>query len=292
MRICRFEHQGAERSGIVLNETVVDLHWAAPELAERFAPGDTRTLLTLGGEALAELEAIARAAPAEARQPLGDVSLLAPIADPSKILCSWVNYLNPAMAKLPDQPVFFSKFDSAITGPTSDIILPRIAGDIVVEPEMTAIIGKRGRHIAEQDALSHVAGYTIVNDVTAFSHRLQVIVGSPGPYAMAKTFDSFAPSGPWITTRDEIADPHDLEVRQYLNGDLRTSANTSEAVFKLPKLISYLSGFFELRPGDMILTGSPPPNAGKPEFLKAGDRVRIEIEGLGHIESGVVEETA
>jgi 2-keto-4-pentenoate hydratase/2-oxohepta-3-ene-1,7-dioic acid hydratase in catechol pathway len=126
--------------------------------------------------------------------------------------------------------------------------------------------------------------------VTAFSHRLQILVGAQGPYGMAKTFDTFAPMGPWITTRDEIDDPHALDVRQDLNGTIRTSSNTSKAVFKLPTLISYLSGFFELRPGDLILTGSPPPDSGKPEFLSPGDRVRIEIEGLGVLENVVAAE--
>lgn len=287
MRLCRFQHEGAVRSGLVVEDGVIDLHKAAPDLASRFQPGDTRALLTLGDGLLAELAGLIAGAPAEARIALAKVTLLAPVANPSKIICSWVNYLNPAMAKLPDQPIFFSKYESAITGPGTAIRLPQIAGDIVVEPEMTAVIGTAGRHIAEADALSHVAGYTIVNDVTAFSHRLQIMVGAQGPYGMAKTFDTFAPSGPWIATRDEIADPHNLEVRQYLNGELKTSANTSEAVFKLPRLIAYLSGFFELQPGDLILTGSPPPNAGKPDFLSHGDIVRIEIEGLGVLENSV-----
>ena len=287
MKLCRFEHEGAVRSGVVVDGDIIDLHRAAPGLAEKFQPGDTRALLNLGESFLGECRGLIAGAPAEARIPLEEATLLAPIANPSRIICSWVNYLTPAMAKLPDQPIFFSKYESAITGPGAPIRLPKIASDIVVEPEMTAVIGTAGRHIAEADALSHVAGYTIVNDVTAFSHRLQIMVGAQGPYGMAKTFDTFAPSGPWITTRDEIADPHALEVRQFLNGELRTSANTSEAVFKLPRLIAYLSGFFELQPGDLILTGSPPPNAGKPDFLSHGDVVRIEIQGLGVLENPV-----
>jgi len=149
------------------------------------------------------------------------------------------------------------------------------------------VIGKAGREIAEADAMDHVGGYTIVNDVTAFSHRLQVLVGSIGPYMMAKTFDTFAPMGPWLTTADEIPEPHNLQVSQFLNGKLMTHANTREAVFKIPALISYLSNIFELRPGDLILTGSPPPQ-GKPTFLGAGDVVRIEIERLGVLENPVL----
>lgn len=286
MRLCRFHHSGAIRTGCIVDDTVRAIGDIVPDAATP-VDHDMRAVLAAGENLLDRIRA-GLAAGRGTALPLGSVQLLAPIDNPSKIICSWVNYLNPAMAKLPETPIFFSKYDSAIIGPGEAIRLPRAGDEIVVEPEMTVVIGKAGREIAESDAMDHVAAYTIVNDVTAFSHRLQILIGSTGPYMMAKTFDTFAPMGPWLTTADEIPDPHALDVRQYLNGELKTHANTSEAVFKIPALISYLSNFFELRPGDLILTGSPPPASGKPAFLAPGDKVRIEIERLGVLESPVV----
>lgn len=218
------------------------------------------------------------------------VRLLAPIANPPKILCAWVNYPNPSVATMPEVPIFFAKYASAIIGPEDAIVLPRIGSDIVVEPELAAVIGKPGRHIAEADALDHVAGYTIVNDVTAFSHRLQILLGSQGPYMMAKTFDTFAPMGPCIATADGIPDPHALSQRHWVNGVLETEAHSSAMIYRLERLISYASGFFTLQPGDVILCGSPFPLHGKPGFLKPGDRVEIEIEGIGRLANPVVAE--
>jgi len=286
MRLCRYQHLDTVRTGCIDGLTVRPLGELVPRLTGTAADYDMRAVLA-GGQALSDEIRAALEQGRGASIALDQVRLLAPINNPSKIICSWVNYLNPAMAKLPDSPIFFSKFDSAIIGPDDAIRLPKAGSDIVVEPEMTVVIGKPGRDIREEDALDHVGAYTIVNDVTAFSHRLQILIGATGPYMMAKTFDTFAPTGPWLTTADEIPDPHALDVKQYLNGELKTHANTSEAVFKIPALISYLSNFFELRPGDLILTGSPPPE-GKPTFLQEGDTVRIEIERLGVLENPVV----
>jgi 2-keto-4-pentenoate hydratase/2-oxohepta-3-ene-1,7-dioic acid hydratase in catechol pathway len=245
-------------------------------------------LLRGGASLITEIRAALDTSPADGFA-LADVRLLAPIANPPKIICAWVNYPNPAVAKMPETPIFFSKYASAIVGPDVPISLPLIGDQIVVEPELAAVIGTAGKHIQPADALSHIAGYTIVNDVTAFSHRLQVLLGSPGPYMMAKTFDSFAPCGPCIVTSDAIPDPHSLVIRQWLNGELQTRSNTSQAIFKLPELISYVSGFFALEPGDLILTGSPPPD-GPLKFLSEGDQVSIEIEGIGRLENPVVRE--
>lgn len=220
----------------------------------------------------------------------GQARLCAPLANPGKIICAWVNYPNPAMAKMPEVPIVFSKYASAITDPGDPIVLPRIASNIVVEPELTAVIGKRGKHVSPDQALELVAGYTIVNDVTAFSHRLQELLGSQGPYGLAKSFDSFAPMGPAIALAEDFGDPHDKQIRQWTNGELQTEASSATMIYRLPTLISYLSGFFTFEPGDIIMCGSPFPLGGKPCFLKEGDRVAIEIEGIGRLESPVIAE--
>ena len=283
MKLIRFDQGQGPRLGILDGVRVHDIQSLFPALAA----GDMAALLALGAQARSTIAAQQSKTPSVAAK---DVRLLAPIANPPKIICAWVNYPNPAVAKQPELPIFFSKYTSAIIGPYTPVQLPIIGDEIVVEPELSAVIGIGGRHIKAEDALKHVAGYTIVNDVTAFSHRLQILLGSQGPYMMAKSFDTFAPMGPAIVTSDEVGDPHNLEVRQWTNGELITAANTSEMIFKLPHLISYVSGFFTLQPGDVLLTGSPPPNSGKPYFLKAGDKFRIEISKVGILDSTAIAE--
>lgn len=280
MKLVRFDAGEGARCGILEGGGVRDIDAAFATLA----PGDMAGVLGHGRDAWE------RAAAHAPLVPMASLRLLAPISNPPKIVCAWVNYPNPVVPKQPELPIFFSKYASAIIGPEETIRLPRIASDIVVEPELCAVIGRGGRHLTERQALDHVAGYTIVNDVTAFSHRLQVLLGSTGPYMMAKTFDTFAPCGPAIVTADEVGDPHQLAVRQWQNGILQTEANTAQAIFHLPRLIAYLSQFFTLAPGDLILTGSPLPLSGKPSFLAPGDRVRIEIERVGVLENPVAAE--
>lgn len=275
MKLVRFDSGDGARCGVLEDGLIRAVQ--VPGLPD----GDMAALLARG---LEDLQLGEQAIPVHATR------LLAPIANPPKILCAWVNYPNPSVATMPEVPIFFAKYASAIIGPEDAIVLPRIGSDIVVEPELAAVIGKPGKHIAEADALDHVAGYTIVNDVTAFSHRLQILLGSQGPYMMAKSFDTFAPMGPCIATRDSIGDPHDLAQRHWVNGQLETEAHSSAMIYKLPRLISYASGFFAFQPGDVILCGSPFPLHGKPGFLKEGDRVEIEIEGIGRLSNPVVTE--
>lgn len=289
MRLCRYSGaDGAGRTGVLYRESVVDAHQAMPGLAAIAEPGDVLRLLTASDTVRKELLV---AADMSEHVALDRVRLLAPIPDPPKIICCWVNYLEQGAARPSDNPVFFGKFDTAIIGDGDAIVLPRIADKIVVEPELTAVIGRSGRHIAAKDALDHVCGYTIVNDVTAFSHRLVDLIGSRGPNMMAKTFDTFAPMGPGVSTPDLIGDPHDLRVRQWLNDELQIDASTSQMVVRLPEFISYLSDFMTLQPGDLILTGSPRP-LGALRFLSAGDRVKISIERVGSLTNPVAAEPA
>ncbi|MGR4863123.1 fumarylacetoacetate hydrolase family protein [Caulobacter sp. LARHSG274] len=270
--------------------SLVDVHRVLPELTADLAPGDMVALLERAAWLLPALRERLQA-PVAGATAVEEAKLLAPLANPRKILCCWSNFAHPTAKRLSETPLFFAKFATAIVGPGQPIRLPAIASDIVVEPELAAIIGMGGRHIPAETALAHVAGYTIVNDVTAFSHRLITLIGSRGPYMLSKTFDSFAPMGPSITTADEIPDPHALAIRQWLNGDLQIEANTRDAIVKLPELISYLSDFLTLETGDVILIGAPPP-IGELRFLSGGDQVSIEIEGVGRLESPVSDQSA
>jgi 2-keto-4-pentenoate hydratase/2-oxohepta-3-ene-1,7-dioic acid hydratase in catechol pathway len=170
--------------------------------------------------------------------------------------------------------------------------LPRIAERVAVEPELAVVIGRGGRHIAPSDAMSHVGGYTVANDVTSFSHRLIDLIGSRGPNMMAKTFDTFCPIGPCIVTPDEIPDPHALRVQQWLNDSLEVDSSTSRMRTRVSEFISYVSEFLTLSAGDLLLTGSPRPISGRPRFLAAGDRVTIEIEKVGRLTNPVIADPA
>jgi 2-keto-4-pentenoate hydratase/2-oxohepta-3-ene-1,7-dioic acid hydratase in catechol pathway len=291
VRLVRFEGMdGGARTGVIHDGSLVDVHHVLPELAADVAPGDMVAFLERTSWLLPALRERLRE-PVVGATAIEEAKLLAPLANPRKILCCWSNFAHPTAKRLSETPLFFAKFATAIANPDQPIRLPSIASDIVVEPELAAIIGIGGRNAPAETALSHVAGYTIVNDVTAFSHRLVTLIGSRGPYMLSKTFDSFAPMGPSITTADEIPDPHALAIRQWLNGDLQIEANTRDAIVKLPELISYLSDFLTLETGDVILIGAPPP-IGELRFLSNGDQVSIEIEGIGRLESPVSDQSA
>lgn len=290
MHLIRALVDGQPRCGIMENGSVHLFTKEAPLIGAVAMAGDMCGLIAAAN---GKADALAREALAKGQvdtMPAERVRLLAPLANPGKIICAWVNFPNPAMAKMPEVPIVFSKYASAITNPGDPIVLPIIANNIVVEPELTAVIGTRGKHVTPEQAMDLVMGYTIVNDVTAFSHRLQELLGSQGPYGLAKSFDSFAPMGPVIALTEGFGDPHNVRIRQWTSEELQTDERSASMIYRLPTLISYLSGFFMLEPGDIIMCGSPFPLGGKPCFLKDGDTVRIEIEGIGILESPVIAE--
>lgn len=219
---------------------------------------------------------------------LNEVEILAPLANPGKVLCIGLNYLDHAAEsemKLPVEPVFFNKFATSITGPGQPIILPSISKQVDFEAELAIVIGKTGKAVTRDKAMELVAGYTVFNDVSARDLQFQ-----DGQWVKGKALDSFAPIGPYLVTTDEISDPHQLAVRLWLNEQLMQNGNTSQMIFKIPELISYLSRFFTLEPGDIIATGTP-PGVGfvrkPPVYLKDGDMVTIEIEGIGRLSNPV-----
>jgi len=191
--------------------------------------------------------------------------------------------------EIPSVPTIFSKFTNTITGPGAPIILPRNSAKPDYEAELAFVIGTGGRHIAASDWRRHVYGYLCVNDVSARDFQL-----ATSQWLMGKTFDTFAPCGPWLTTADEIEDPHTLDIRLTLNGEVLQNSNTSHLIFQIPQLIEFLSSVFTLEPGDLISTGTP---AGvgfshkPPRWLRAGDQVTVSIQGLGELTNPVVAES-
>ena len=222
---------------------------------------------------------------------LDKVKLLAPIPRPRKLICVGLNYRDHAAetnSEIPSVPTIFNKFATAVIAPGDNIVLPKVSQSPDYEAEFAFVIGRGGRNIAGADWLKHVFGYTIVNDVSARDYQRATT-----QWLMGKTFDTFAPIGPWIVSADEIADPHNLDIQLEIGGERLQNSNTRELIFKIPDLIAYLSSVFTLEPGDIVSTGTP---AGvgvarkPPRFLRAGDDVVVRIQSIGELRNPVIAE--
>jgi 2-keto-4-pentenoate hydratase/2-oxohepta-3-ene-1,7-dioic acid hydratase in catechol pathway len=222
---------------------------------------------------------------------LSKAVLLAPVPRPPKVICVGLNYRDHAeesKMEIPAVPTIFNKFPSSIIGPGAPIVLPANSQKPDYEAEFAVVIGSGGRHIPAAQWRAHVFGYMCLNDVSARDFQMATT-----QWLMGKTFDTFAPCGPWITTADEVADPHALDISLEINGEVLQHSNTRHLIFDIPKLIEYLSSVFTLEPGDIISTGTP---AGvgfarkPPRWLKAGDEVVVKVQGLGELRNPVVAE--
>jgi len=222
---------------------------------------------------------------------LDSAVLLAPVPRPPKILCAGLNYRDhaaEAKMEIPSVPTIFSKYHNAIIGPGAPIILPKNTQKPDYEAEFAFVIGRGGRHIPAERWRDHVFGYLCFNDVSARDVQL-----ATSQWLMGKTFDNFAPTGPWITTADEIADPHSLSIELFLNGERMQGSNTRELIFKIPDLVAFISSVLTLEPGDIIATGTPAGvgfSKKPPRWLRPGDEVVVRIEGLGELRNPVVAE--
>ena len=245
-----------------------------------------------GLDMISVIEAGATPAATGAAYLLSDVKLLAPIPRPPKFICVGLNYRDHAREaglEIPSIPTIFSKFSNVVIGPGDSIVLPRVSKRPDYEAEFAFVIGRGGRNIPAARALEHVFGYTIVNDVSARDYQM-----STSQWLMGKTFDTFAPMGPWIVTRDEIADPHSLDLSLEIGGEILQHSNTRELVFGIPALVEYISSVVTLEPGDIVSTGTP-GGVGfarkPPRYLRSGDEVIIRIQGIGELRNPVTAET-
>ena len=246
------------------------------------------SIISGGDEALKQ---ISQAGTSGESLPLADVTLLAPILRPPKLICVGLNYRDHAIEskmEIPSVPTIFNKFTNVVIGPGAPILLPKNSEKPDYEAEFAFIIGKGGRHIRPESWQDHVFGYTIVNDVSARDFQMQT-----SQWLMGKTFDTFAPMGPCIVTKDEIADPHALDISMEIGGVTLQHSNTRELIFRIPDLISFLSSVVTLEPGDVVSTGTP---AGvgfghkPPRWLRAGDECIVRVEGIGELRNPVVAE--
>lgn len=217
-------------------------------------------------------------------------TLLAPVPSPGKVLCIGLNYKDHAEETgmpFPDEPVCFSKFSSTVIGSGFPIRLPAIANEVDYEAELVAVIGKTCRNVSETDALRYIAGYMNGHDVSARDWQ----IGRPGgQWLLGKTADTFAPTGPYLVTADEINDANNLPIKLTLNGEVMQNSNTDKFIFTIEQVIQFVSQIMTLEPGDIIFTGTPPGvgMARKPPvYLKPGDQAVIEIQGLGTLHNTV-----
>jgi 2-keto-4-pentenoate hydratase/2-oxohepta-3-ene-1,7-dioic acid hydratase in catechol pathway len=286
VRLCSFWQGDALRVGVVTESGIVDLSAAAPDL-----PGEMTALLAAGEPAL---QAAAKAA-AHARSWLAPaaVRLAAPIPRPPKFLAIGLNYADhvaEAGLERPALPTVFNKQSTCVTGPRDPVQMPRVSSALDYEGELGFAIGRRCRHVPRARAHEVIAGYLVVNDVTVRDWQFRTPT-----WTMGKSFDTHGPLGPWLTTPDEVGDPHGLRLRTWVNGELRQDSNTKQLIFDCFALVEHLSTAFTLEPGDVVTTGTP-SGVGiamkPPKLLRVGDVVRVEIDGLGALENPVVPEPA
>lgn len=282
MKLLTFIVDGQMRPGVLDGEQVVDLAAAGCPVDET---GDLLRIVR-GGDAMLERVREALHSPRRRVFDLDEVTVTAPLHNPSKIIAVGLNYIDhceEAKLPVPKEPVLFTKWPNSITGPYDELTWPEsVTREVDYEVELGVVIGRRGRNISEKDALDYVCGYTVVNDVSA--RDLQF--ANAKQWDRGKSLDTFCPWGPYIVTRDEVGDPHNLDVRTVLNGEEMQKSNTSKLVFNINQIIAYASQGTTLMPGDLIPTGTPFGvgfSRTPPVFLKHGDVCECEVERVGKI---------
>ncbi len=285
MKLVTFIENNISRIGILKDDGVIDLSRAAPDLA-------TDMLTFLEGEDAAMGKA-AGVADSDIHYAANEIQLKCPISKPPMILAIGLNYRAHAEetgSKLPEVPLVFTKQQTCANGPFDDIYAPPESKLLDYEGELGVVIGKRCRRVRREDAEDVIAGYCIVNDVSIRDWQAR---GAPASFTMGKSWDTHGPMGPAIVTRDEAGDPHQHQLKTWVNGELRQNSNTSDLIFDCFDLIQFISTAFTLVPGTIISTGTPSGVAAAmkpPAWLVPGDIVRIEIDKLGHIENKIIAE--
>lgn len=273
MKLIRWGNPGQEKTGVIINDVKYDTSSFGEDYNEQF----------FGNDGLKRLENFLTANGGKLHPVPEGERLAAPFARPSKILCIGLNYAKHAAetgAPSPAEPILFMKSTTSLAGPNDDIIIPKNSVKTDWEVELAFVIGKKASYVSEREAMDYVAGYVLHNDVSEREFQLE----RGGTWDKGKGCDTFAPMGPFMATTDEITDPHNLRLWLKLNGKMVQDSNTDDLIFNIPFLVSYVSQFMTLLPGDVVSTGTP---AGvglglkPPVFLKEGDVIELGIDGLG-----------
>jgi 2,4-diketo-3-deoxy-L-fuconate hydrolase len=280
MKLIRFGAAGNEKPGVHIDGKNYDVSGFIKDYDESFfANGGIEHL----GWMLGEHKNMLRPVPAGTR-------LGCPVAKPSKILCIGLNYAKHAKetnAQIPSEPILFMKATTSVTGPNDVIMIPKNSVKTDWEVELAFVIGKKASYVTEENAMDHIAGYCLHNDVSEREFQLE----RGGTWDKGKGCDTFAPLGPWMVTKDEIADPHKLRLWLKVNDKMMQDGNTDDLIFNIPQLVGYLSQFMTLLPGDIISTGTPAGvglGFNPPVYLKPGDVVELGIDGLGTSKQQVI----
>jgi len=286
MRLVTCRTASGDIVGIVDGDEVIVLRDLVPD-----APGEMIGVIAAGEPLRTKLAAALRSAPAEARRPIGSIELRPPIPKPGKILCLGLNYAAHAKEggnEVPEHPTVFVRVTTSLVAPGAPVIRPRLSDKLDYEVELVIVIGRRCHDVAEDDALAHVFGYTIMNDVSVRDYQRRT-----SQWTMGKNFDGTGPMGPAIVTADELpAGAQGLGIRTRLNGELLQDGNTADMVFPVPRIVSLLSQVMTLEPGDVIATGTPSGvgHARKPPlWMRPGDVVACEIDGIGTLANPIVD---
>lgn len=277
MKLLRFGESGSEKPGLLYENIVRDLSEHVDDI----------NASVLSSEGQARLRAIN---PADLPAVDKAVRLGAPMSGVGKVICVGLNYRDHAEESgmaIPSEPVLFMKSTTSISGPSDDVVIPRNSTKLDWEVELGIVIGKRASYVSEAEAMDYVAGYTVVNDVSERAFQLE----NTGQWVKGKSNDSFCPFGPCITTKDEVPNPHELDIWLDIDGERVQSGNTRTMIFSVSTIVSYISQHMTLEPGDLIPTGTP-PGVGlgfkPPRFLSAGNVMSLGIESLGDISQTVV----
>jgi 2-keto-4-pentenoate hydratase/2-oxohepta-3-ene-1,7-dioic acid hydratase in catechol pathway len=281
MKLIRIGRPGKEKPAVILSDgTRRDVTACTGDFDESF----------FAGNGIEKLQRWLNKNGKHAPRVKDDIRLGPPVARPSKIICIGLNYAGHAResgAAVPAEPIIFFKSTTALSGPNDDIVIPRRSEKTDWEVELAVVVGKKTAYVEEAEAMQYVAGYVLHNDLSERAFQLE----RGGQWVKGKSADTFAPLGPFLATRDEITDPHNLHLWLKLNGTLMQSSNTTDLIFKVPFLVSYISQFMTLLPGDIISTGTPSGvgmGQKPPKYLRPGDEIELGIDGLGTARQHVV----
>lgn len=280
MKLVRYGQTGKENPAVLLENKLIDLKHIVDDFDGHF--------LANGG--IEKVKAHITSGGYEGKPWSEDIRLGPSITDVSKIVCVGLNYAKHAEEsgmEVPSEPVLFFKSTTAIVGPFDDVVIPRGSEKTDWEVELAVVIGKKASYVSKESAMDHVAGYMVHNDISERAFQLE----KGGQWVKGKSCDTFAPIGPYLVTPDEIADPHNLNLWLKLNGEIMQSSNTSDLIFDIPTLVSYISEYMTLLPGDIISTGTPfgvGLGLNPPLYLKPGDVMELGIDGLGVAKQSVV----
>jgi 2-keto-4-pentenoate hydratase/2-oxohepta-3-ene-1,7-dioic acid hydratase in catechol pathway len=284
VRLCTFLRDGEQRLGAARGDAIVDLRAADPSL------GASMLELLQGGEAA--LERARRAldsASAEHAVARAGTTLLPPVPNPAKIACIGLNYRDHAAEvkmELPQDVIVFAKWANTLIGDGAPIVIPSLSHRVDYEAELAVVIGKRAHEVAEDDADAYIAGYTCFNDVSVRDYQMRT-----SQWTLGKVFDTHGPCGPFLVTRDEVPDPQSLRIRCSIGGETLQDSSTAQMVFGVRRLLAELSAVMTLEPGDIIATGTPAgvgTSRTPKRWIQPGERVRIEIDGLGVLENPAI----